>query len=80
MTQTGVVVIVVWVLLSVAFIPCWAWALRHRRREERALEAADLVRAIELVERGANNTHRPTVAASSGVGLRARLARHQQSR
>ena len=67
MTQTVIVVVVVWVLLSVAFVPCWAWALRHRRREERALEAAELVRAIELVQRR-RRQHPQTAAASSTGG------------
>ena len=53
MTQTVIVVLFVWMLLLVAFIPCWAWALRHRRRQERALETAEMVWAFEPVE------HRP---------------------
>jgi cbb3-type cytochrome oxidase subunit 3 len=41
MMETVVVAVVVWIVASIAFIPCWAWALRHRRREERALAAVN---------------------------------------
>ena len=38
MIGAALLVGVIWIALSVAFVPLWAWFLRDRRAEERASE------------------------------------------